>query len=471
MQQLEHLWINGEFTAAQGDDYFDLYNPSTAEVTGRIRLANADDARRAIAAAKAAFVYWSQTSVEERLEVLQRMRDAMAASHDELLQAIVQEYGAPASRSAWMASYPVAVIDQVMQDLRQFEFSTTVGKAQVKMTPLGVAGLITPWNSNAGFICGKLAAALAAGCTAVIKPSEMSGLQTYVVMKALHAAALPPGVCNIVTGLGAEVGEVISKHPDVAKISFTGSTQTGKAILRNAADSFKRVTLELGGKSPTLILDDADLAVAVPLAIQAGFMNSGQACIAGTRILVPQSRKAECEEALRRAVAAVKSGDPLGPQTEIGPMVSEKQWQRVQGYIRLGLQEGARLLAGGEGRPENSGQGWFVKPTLFTDVHNSMRIAREEIFGPVLSVITYRDDDDAVAIANDTDYGLSALVLGADAQRAQRIGERITSGRVQINTLAHEAGAPFGGFKHSGIGREMGRWGIAAFMEPKAVVR
>lgn len=470
MQQLEHLWINGEFTAAQGNDYFDLYNPSTAEVTGRIRLANADDARRAIAAAKAAFVHWSQTSVEERLAVLQRMRDAIAACHDELLQAIVQEYGAPASRSAWMASYPVAVIDQVMQDLRQFEFSTIVGKALVKMTPLGVAGLITPWNSNAGFICGKLAAALAAGCTAVIKPSEMSGLQTHVVMKALHAAALPPGVCNIITGYGAEVGEVISQHPDVAKISFTGSTQTGKAILRNAADSFKRVTLELGGKSPTLILDDADLATAVPLAIQAGFMNSGQACIAGTRILVPQSRKAECEEALRQAVAAVKSGDPLDPQTEIGPMVSEKQWQRVQGYIRLGLQEGARLLAGGEGRPDNSGQGWFVKPTLFTDVHNSMRIAQEEIFGPVLSVITYRDDDDAVAIANDTDYGLSALVLGADAQRAQRIGERIASGRVQINTLAHEAGAPFGGFKHSGIGREMGRWGIAAFMEPKAVV-
>ena len=470
MQQLEHLWINGEFTAAQGNDYFDLYNPSTAEVTGRIRLANADDARRAIAAAKAAFVHWSQTSVEERLAVLQRMRDAIAACHDELLQAIVQEYGAPASRSAWMASYPVAVIDQVMQDLRQFEFSTIVGKAQVKMTPLGVAGLITPWNSNAGFICGKLAAALAAGCTAVIKPSEMSGLQTHVVMKALHAAALPPGVCNIITGYGAEVGEVISQHPDVAKISFTGSTQTGKAILRNAADSFKRVTLELGGKSPTLILDDADLATAVPLAIQAGFMNSGQACIAGTRILVPQSRKAECEEALRQAVAAVKSGDPLDPQTEIGPMVSEKQWQRVQGYIRLGLQEGARLLAGGEGRPDNSGQGWFVKPTLFTDVHNSMRIAQEEIFGPVLSVITYRDDDAAVAIANDTDYGLSALVLGADAQRAQRIGERIASGRVQINTLAHEAGAPFGGFKHSGIGREMGRWGIAAFMEPKAVV-
>jgi aldehyde dehydrogenase (NAD+) len=225
--------------------------------------------------------------------------------------------------------------------------------------------------------------------------------------------------------------------------------------LRNAADSFKRVTLELGGKSPTIILDDADLTTAVPLAIQAGFMNSGQACIAGTRILVPRSRKAECEEALRRAVAAVKSGDPLDPQTEIGPMVSEKQWQRVQGYIRLGLEAGARLLAGGEGRPENSGKGWFVKPTLFTDVDNSMRIAREEIFGPVLSIIPYRDDDDAVAIANDTDYGLSAgSGYRCPTRTANR--ERIASGRVQINTLAHEAGAPFGGFKHSG---SVAKWG------------
>ncbi len=471
MQQLEHVFINGEFVTAQGEEYFALYNPATAGIIGHVRLANEEDARRAIAAAKAAFVAWSQTTVEQRLAVLGRMRDAMRESEHVLRKAIVLEYGAPVSRADWMARYPADVIEQVMRDLQAFSFTSTVGLAQVKMTPLGVAGLITPWNSNAGFICGKLATALAAGCTAVIKPSEMSALQTQVVMQALHVARLPAGVCNIITGRGDVVGEVISRHPDVAKISFTGSTLTGKAILRNAADSFTRVTLELGGKSPTIILDDADLATAVPLAIQAGFMNSGQACIAGTRILIPRSRKAECETALAEAVLAMHSGNPQDPRTTIGPMVSEKQWQRVQNYIRLGGEEGARLLAGGEGRPDESAQGWFVKPTLFTDVNNDMRIAREEIFGPVLSIITYDNEDDAIDIANDTEYGLSALVLGGDTARARAVGERIHAGRVQINTLTHEGGAPFGGFKHSGIGREMGRWGIAAFMEPKTIVQ
>lgn len=470
MESIEHISINGEWVTPQGTEQFTLFNPASGEAIGQVRLANEADAIKAIAAAKAAFPGWSTTSVAERVAALTRMRDALAARQQELLQAIVLEYGAPASRAAWMAAYPVAVVDEAIGALQAFTFTSQVGKAQVVMTPLGVAGLITPWNSNAGFICGKLAAALAAGCTAVIKPSEMSALQTRVVIDALHAAQLPPGVFNIVTGRGEVVGDTISRHPDVAKISFTGSTATGKAILRNAADTFKRVTLELGGKSPTIILDDAELAMAVPLAIQAGFMNSGQACIAGTRILVPASRKAECEAALAAAVAAVKSGDPHDPETTVGPMVSEKQWLRVQSYIRLGQQEGARLLVGGEGRPENSGQGWFVRPTLFSDVHNDMRIAREEIFGPVLSVISYQDDADAVAIANDTEYGLSALVLGRDGQRARRVAAQIVSGRVQVNTLAHEASAPFGGFKHSGIGREMGTLGLAAFMEPKAIV-
>ncbi len=470
MQNVEQISINGEWVTPQGTERFDLFNPSTGEVTGQVRLANEEDAVRAIAAANAAFPGWSATPVAGRVAALTRMRDALVACEQELLQAIVLEYGAPASRAVWMARYPAAVINEAITALQEFTFTAQAGQAQVVMTPLGVAGLITPWNSNAGFICGKLAAALAAGCTAVIKPSEMSALQTQVVINALHRAQLPPGVFNIVTGRGEVVGEAISRHPDVAKISFTGSTATGKAILRNAADSFKRVTLELGGKSPTIILDDADLATAVPLAIQAGLMNSGQACIAGTRILVPQSRKAECEAALSAAMAAVKSGDPHDPATTVGPMVSEKQWQRVQSYIRLGLQEGARVLAGGEGRPENSGPGWFVRPTLFGDVRNDMRIAREEIFGPVLTVIAYQDDAGAVAIANDTDYGLSALVLGEDRERAQRVAAQIHAGRVQVNTLAHEPRAPFGGFKHSGVGREMGSWGLSAFMEPKAMI-
>ena len=470
MQRVEQISINGEWVTPQGTELFDLFNPATGDVIGQVRLANEEDTRRAIAAAKAAFAGWSTTSVAERVAALTRMRDALAASEQALLQAIVMEYGAPETRARWMAHYTVAVVDEAISALKAFTFRSQTGLAQVEMTPLGVAGLITPWNSNASFICGKLAAALAAGCTAVVKPSEMSALQTQVVINALHQAALPPGVFNIVTGRGEVVGEEISRHPDVAKISFTGSTATGKAILRNAAESFKRVTLELGGKSPTIILDDANLATAVPLAIQAGLMNSGQACVAGTRILVPHSRKAECEVALAKAMAAVHVGDPRDPATTVGPMVSEKQWQRVQSYIRLGVQEGARLLAGGEGRPENSGQGWFVRPTLFGDVRNEMRIAREEIFGPVLTVMSYRDEAEAVAIANDTEYGLSALVLGEDRERAQRVAAKIHAGRVQVNTLAHEPRAPFGGFKHSGIGREMGAWGLSAFMDPKAII-
>ncbi|WP_285111071.1 aldehyde dehydrogenase family protein [Leclercia adecarboxylata] len=470
MHHIEQIYINGEFVTPHGTERFDLFNPATARVMGQVRLADAVDAERAIAAAKAAFPAWSQTRKQERIAALQRMQAAVAARYDDLLEAVIEEYGAPASRSAWMASYPAEAIGQAIAALEAFEFVMTAGAARVEMTPLGVAGLITPWNSDAGFICGKLAAALAAGCTAVIKPSEMSALQTQIVTEALHAADLPPGVFNIVTGRGDTVGETISRHPDVAKISFTGSTQTGKAILRNAAENFTRVTLELGGKSPTLILDDADIKQAVPLAVQAGLMNSGQACVAGTRILVPQSRKAEFEQALAQAIAAVKSGDPRDSATGVGPMVSEKQWQRVQGYIRKGLEEGARLLAGGEGRPEGTRDGWFVRPTLFTDVHNQMTIARDEIFGPVLCVIAYRDEAEAIAIANDTDYGLSALVLGGDVARARRVAAQIQSGRVLVNTLAHEPQAPFGGFKHSGVGREMGTWGISAFMEPKSIL-
>ncbi|MFL0315568.1 aldehyde dehydrogenase family protein [Enterobacter kobei] len=466
MHQIEQIFINGEFVTPHGTEWFDLYNPATAQVIGQVRLADEVDAGRAIAAAKAAFPAWSQTTKQTRIAALKRMHAAVAARHDALLDAVIEEYGAPASRSAWMARYPAEVIAQAIEALEAFEFETTAGAATVQMAPLGVAGLITPWNSDAGFICGKLAA----GCTAVIKPSEMSALQTRIVTEALRDAALPPGVFNIVTGRGETVGDTISRHPDVAKISFTGSTNTGKAILRNAAESFKRVTLELGGKSPTILLDDVDLAQAIPLVIQAGFMNSGQACVAGTRILVPQSRKTEIETALAQAVAAVKSGDPRDSATDVGPMVSEKQWLRVQGYIRQGLDGGARLLAGGEGRPAGTQDGWFVRPTLFADVNNGMVIARDEIFGPVLCIIPYQDEAEAIAIANDTEYGLSAMVLGEDVDRARRVAQQIVSGRVLVNTLAHEPKAPFGGFKHSGVGREMGEWGIRAFMEPRSIL-
>ncbi|WP_411887656.1 aldehyde dehydrogenase family protein [Hydrocarboniphaga effusa] len=475
MQDIRHpdidqVYIDGQFVVPHGSEWFELHNPATEQTIGRVRLADTEDARRAIAAAKAALPGMKRSSRQQRIDLLERLRAAVAARQDELLEAIVEEYGAPAARSRWMAEYPVMVIDQAIETLRHFEFERRAGGATVRLEPVGVAGLITPWNSDAGFICGKLATALAAGCTTVIKPSELSALQTRMVSEALHAAGLPPGVFNIVTGRGEVVGAAISASPDVAKISFTGSTAVGQAILRSGAESFKRVTLELGGKSPTVILDDADIAQAVPLVIGAGFMNSGQACIAGTRILVPQSRKAEFERAIAEAVRATKSGDPRETDTQIGPMVSERQWQRVQRYIRIGLDEGATLLAGGEGRPEGLQRGWFVRPTLFGDVRNDMTIARDEIFGPVLAIIPYRDEAEAIAIANDTRYGLSALVITADPARGERVAAQIDAGRVLVNTLAHEPQAPFGGMKQSGLGRESGRWGMEAYLETKAVL-
>jgi aldehyde dehydrogenase (NAD+) len=469
MHVIEHIYINGRFVTPVGDEWLDIIKPADGSVMGKARLANEQDAERAIAAAHAAFPAFSRTTVAERIALLEQMYDAVKRCETDLHAAILEEYGAPSSRSQWMASYPADVILQVIEELKQYPFVQQAGRASVQMLPLGVAGLITPWNSNAGFICNKLATALAAGCTTVIKPSEYSLLQTEVITQALHRAGLPDGLFNIVTGRGAQVGDAISRSSQVAKISFTGSTATGKAILRTAADTFKRVTLELGGKSPTLILPDADALVAAKLAVQAGFINSGQACIAGTRILVPEARKAEFERALTAEVESQHSGDPADAITTIGPMINEKQWQRVQHYIGLGEQEGARLLSGGLGRPDGLNHGWYIKPTLFSDVNPQMRIAREEIFGPVLSIISYRDEAEAIAIANDTEYGLSAMVIGADEQHAREVGEQILAGRVMINTLAHEPRAPFGGFGHSGIGREMGQWGISAFLEPRAV--
>ncbi|BAI76758.1 aldehyde dehydrogenase (NAD+) (plasmid) [Azospirillum sp. B510] len=473
MQDIDTISIDGRFVTPHGTELFDLHNPATGAVTGRVRLADEEDAHAAVAAAKRAFPAFSRTGGAERIAMLNRLADAVADRRGDLLDAVVEEYGAPVSRAAFMVDHPVNVLRDTAGLLADYPFVRRMGTAEVRMEPLGVAGLITPWNSNAGFICGKLAAAIAAGCTAVIKPSEMSARQTRIVTEALHAADLPPGLFNIVTGRGDRVGAAISSHPDVAKLSFTGSTATGKAILRAAADTLKRVTLELGGKSPTVILDDADLARAIPLAVDAAFMNSGQACIAGTRLLAPRSRLAEIEALARAAVEMVRAGDPRDPATMIGPMVSRTQWERVQRYIRIGVEEGAVLLAGGEGRPDGQPEfsgGWFVRPTLFTAVRNDMTIAREEIFGPVLSIIPYGDEEEAVAIANDTVYGLQAYVLSGDVGRARRVAERIVAGRVLINSLAHDPKAPFGGFKQSGIGREYGSFGLDAFLEPKALL-
>jgi aldehyde dehydrogenase (NAD+) len=470
MRLIDQIYIDGAFVTPHGTEWFDLYNPATAQVIGRVRLADAEDARRAIAAAKRAFPSFSNTEKTVRLGLLHRMHESVLARSDELTEAVIEEYGAPMSRARWMAEHASSVLLNAAKVLESYDFKHRAGTAEVVMQPLGVAGLITPWNSDAGFICAKLGAAIAAGCTAVVKPSEMSAIQTQIVTQALHEAGLPPGVFNIVTGRGEVVGAEISAHPDVAKISFTGSTAVGKTILRAGAETLKRVTLELGGKSPVVILEDANLAQAVPLAIQAGFMNSGQACIAGTRILVPETRLKEFERLAKAAVEQTRAGDPRDPKTDIGPMVSQKQWERVQRYIRIGIDEGAKLLVGGLWRPQGLEAGWFVRPTLFTSVSNDMTIAREEIFGPVLSLIAYRNEEEAIAIANDTPYGLQGYVMSSDMARARSVASRIEAGRVLINTLAHEPLAPFGGFKQSGIGREYGKVGLEAFLEPKSLL-
>ncbi|MGB3124144.1 MAG: aldehyde dehydrogenase family protein [Pseudomonas sp.] len=470
MHQVDQIYINGQFVTPHGEELFDLFNPANARRIGQVRLADEQDAISAIRAAKQAFPAFSRTPKAERVDALKRMHAAVASVETQLTEAIIEEYGAPVSRAVWMAKHAASVLLDMANVLDDYAFTRRLGIAEVTLQPLGVAGLITPWNSNAGFICGKLAAALAAGCTAVIKPSEMSAIQTAIVTRALHQAGLPPGVFNIVTGRGETVGAVLSTHADIAKVSFTGSTAVGKQILRAGAETLKRITLELGGKSPVLILDDADLQKAIPMALQAGFMNSGQACIAGTRILVPAHRLADVEALMVEEVAKFQAGDPNDPATSIGPMVSLKQWQRVQRYIQVGIEEGAHLLAGGPGLPEGIGAGWFVRPTVFSRVTNQMTIAREEIFGPVLSIITYSDEEEALTIANDTPYGLQAYILSSAPQRAHALAARIDAGRVLINTLAHEPRAPFGGFKQSGIGREYGTFGLEAFLEPKSVL-
>lgn len=469
MRTIDRIYLDGQFVLPHGTELFDLHNPATGEVIGRVRLGDVEDTRAAIAAAKRAFPSWSRTTKADRLALLRRMHCAMAAKRDQLIEAITVEYGAPVSRSSWMADHAATSFLDAARALETYDLVQKIGTAEVVMEPIGVAGLITPWNSNASFICNKLAYALAAGCTAVIKPSEMSATQTQVVLEALHEAGAPAGVFNIVNGRGDVVGAEITANPDISKISFTGSTAVGKSIMRAAADTMKRVTLELGGKSPTVILEDADFATAVPLALQTGLGNNGQACINGTRILIPAARTDEAIALAKTYIAGIKTGDPRDPETMIGPMVSQTQYERVERYIRVGIEEGASLVVGGEGHPEGLG-GYFVRPTLFANVTNDMTIAREEIFGPVLCLISYEDEADAIRIANDTSFGLHAYVISSNAERATAIASRIQAGRVSINGAQHDPEVPFGGFKQSGIGREYGVFGLQSYLEPKALL-
>ncbi|TIX87950.1 aldehyde dehydrogenase family protein [Rhizobium sp. P44RR-XXIV] len=470
MRTIDTIYINGRFVQPHGTEIAPLFNPTTEEQIGTVRLGDARDIDDAVSAAKAAFPGQLQSSKAERIAMLHSLHEAVAARAPDLTDAMREEYGAPAGFIGFSVPHAATAFLHMAETLKDYEFRRRIGHADVEMRPAGVAAAITPWNSNYGFICSKLATAIAAGTTMVIKPSEMSAIQTQLITECLHAAGLPKGVFNIVNGYGHVAGAALSAHRDIAKISFTGSTVTGRAIFQAASVTLKRVTLELGGKSPNVILDDADLDLVIPQVLAAGFANSGQACIAGTRILAPQSRLDEIHDRLAKAVSALRVGDGNDPTVTIGPMVSQKQWDRVQSYIRLGQEEGARVVVGGEGRPKGIDHGWFVRPTVFSNVNNDMRIAREEIFGPVLCVIPYRDEAHAVEIANDTDYGLQAYVFSSDLSRAKRVANQIDAGRVVINGAPHEPLAPFGGFKQSGMGREFGAYGLESFLEPRAVL-
>lgn len=470
MRNFNQAYIDGVFTPVQGNETVQIINPTTERVIGTATLANREDAKRAIAAATRAQPALGRTTKAERIDMLKRLQSAVVARTDEICEATVEEYGGPSSRSKWVSQYASQCFANTAEVLESYDFTRRIGTADVVMEPVGVSALIVPWNSIAGTMCSKLASAIAAGCASVIKPSEFSPLQTQVVAEAMNDAGLPAGIFNILIGRGADVGDELSTSPDVTKISFTGSTQTGKIIARAGMETMKRVSLALTGKSASLLLDDADFASAIPLALGAAFMNNGQACVAGTRLLVPRARRDDVIDLVRKTVAAMQVGKPGNPSTTIGPMATKAQYERIQRYIRLGLEQGATLVTGGEGRPQGLDVGYFVKPTVFADVSNDMDIARDEIFGPVLSVISYEDEDDAIRIANDSVYGLQAYVFSSEHDRARRVASRLQAGTVLINRISPDLLAPFGGFKQSGVGREFGIFGLEAFLEAKTIV-
>jgi aldehyde dehydrogenase (NAD+) len=463
-------YIDGAFVESHGREVMDIIKPTNGKVIARVTLGDEEDTRRAIAAARRGFATYGRSTKEERSKILRRLHEAAAARIDDLTAAMVEEYGGVVQFARPIVESGVNAFLASEKALQEIELTRSWGKTTVTMEPVGVAGLITAWNANALFICLKLASAVGAGCTVVIKPSEMSSLQTRVMVEALHEANLPKGLLNVVTGRGDVVGAELTRNPGVDKISFTGSVGVGQSIMRDGAATMKRVTLELGGKSPTILLDDAALDKAIPAALVLAFINSGQACAAGTRLLVPKSRLDEVKRSIQTAMRVFIVGDPADPKTAVGPMVSQKQYERVQSYIRKGIEEGAEVLAGGEGHPEGFQAGYFVKPTVFVNVKNDMTIAQEEIFGPVLCVIAYDSEDEAIRIANASKYGLHAGVLGTDLSRARRVASQIRAGRVVINGMTDDPQAPWGGFKYSGVGREYGRYGIEAFLETRAIL-
>jgi aldehyde dehydrogenase (NAD+) len=464
------FYIDGQWVDPAEPRTMDVVNPATEEVYGRISIGSAADVDRAVAAASRAFETFSTTSRQERIDLLQSILEVFVRRSDEVAEAIMDEMGAP-----WgLAKYAQAAsgtqhISAALKALQSYQFEEQIGSTMIVKEPIGVCGLITPWNWPMNQIAVKVAPAIAAGCTMVLKPSEIAPFDAIIFAEILHEAGVPAGVFNLVNGDGPGVGTALSQHPDIAMMSFTGSTRAGVLVAQNAAPSVKRVAQELGGKSANIILDDADLEEAVKDGAAGMFENTGQSCDAPSRMLVPKAMLEEAAAIAAKVAAETAVGNPREKGTRVGPVVSELQWNKIQGLIQKGIDEGATLVAGGTGRPEGLETGYFVKPTVFSNVSNEMTIAREEIFGPVLSIIPYEDEDDAIRIANDTPYGLSGYVSSGDLERARRVASRMRTGMVHINGADLEALAPFGGYKQSGNGREWGAHGMDEFLELKSV--
>ncbi|MDX6670402.1 MAG: aldehyde dehydrogenase [Solirubrobacteraceae bacterium] len=466
----DKLYIGGEWVDPSGDETIDVVNSTTEETMGRIPAGTPQDVDRAVSAAREAFETWSQVPREQRAALLEAIAAALSARSDEIAALVSQELGMPLALSkAIQAGLPTMSFASMPSLMEQVVWEEEIGNSLVVREPAGVVGAITPWNYPLHQICAKVAPALAAGCTVVLKPSEVVPLNAFILAEVMDEVGAPAGIFNLVTGTGPEVGEAIVSHEGVDMVSFTGSTRAGRRVSELASARVKPVALELGGKSPNVILDDADLQAAVTDGVAKCFLNSGQTCSALTRMLVPRERLEEAEQIAAAVAEQFTPGDPFEPTTRLGPLVSDAQRERVRGYIRTGEEEGARLVTGGEEPPEGLERGFFVRPTVFSDVRSDMRIAQEEIFGPVLAIMPYEDEEEAVRIANDSEYGLAGGVWSADEERAKRVARRIRTGQVEINGATFNPLAPFGGLKQSGHGRELGRFAIEEFLAVKSL--
>lgn len=471
MENALKFYINGEWVDPCTSDTLDVINPATEESICKIAMGGKADLDKAVAAAKAAFETFSQTSVEERVALLERIIESYKDKMGEIAVTVSQEMGAPMSlANAAQAPAGLGHLMFALNSLKAFPFEEDVGTARIVREPIGVCGLITPWNWPLNQIAAKVGPAIAAGCTMILKPTEIAPLNAILFAEVMHDAGTPAGVFNLVNGDGPTVGVAMSSHPDIDMMSFTGSTRAGISVAQEAAVTVKRVAQELGGKSPNVILDDANFPEIIARDTFGVCLNTGQSCNAPTRMLVPESRMEEAAAIAKATAEQIKVGDPSDSDTQIGPLVSQVQFDKVQALIQKGIDEGATLETGGVGRPDGLNVGYFVKPTIFSDVSNEMTIAQEEIFGPVLSLIPYKDEDDAVKIANDTVYGLAAYVSSGDLEHAAAIGRRIRAGNVHLNGAGVDPGAPFGGYKQSGNGREFSKWGLEEFLETKALL-